>query len=52
MLGARSAITGVVDRDAMRDAILNSVPPRTKELNEKAFNAGYERGEEVVRAHA
>lgn len=51
MLGALAAITKVVDRDAMREAILSSVPPRTKELNEKAFNAGYERGEEVVRAH-
>ena len=52
MLGALSAISGIVDRDAMRDAILNSVPPRTKELNEKAFNAGYERGEEVLHASA
>ena len=52
MLGALAAITEVVDRDAMREAILSSVPPRTKELNEKAFDAGYERGEEVARAHA
>jgi 2-oxoglutarate ferredoxin oxidoreductase subunit gamma len=50
MLGALAAITGVVDRQAMLDAILNSVPPRTKELNENAFNAGYERGEEVLHA--
>ena len=50
MLGAVAAITGIVDREAMLGAILGSVPPRTKELNEKAFNAGYERGEEVLHA--
>jgi len=50
MLGALAAITGVVSRDAMRDAILNSVPPRTVELNERAFVTGFERGEGVLRA--
>ncbi len=52
MLGALAAISGIVDREAMLNAVLDSVPPRTKELNEKAFNAGYERGEEIVHADA
>jgi len=50
MLGALSAITGLVSRDAMLEAILASVPPRTKELNERAFDAGYEKGQEVASA--
>jgi len=50
MLGALAAITGVVSRDAMREAILSSVPPRTVELNERAFETGFERGEEAARA--
>ncbi len=49
MLGALTAITGVVSRDAMLEAILSSVPPKTKDLNERAFTTGFERGEESVR---
>ncbi len=52
MLGALAAITAVVSRDAMLEAILSSVPPRTKELNERAFVTGYERGEGALRADA
>ena len=51
MLGALAAITEIVSRDAMLDAILNSVPPRTKALNESAFVAGYERGKEALGEH-
>jgi 2-oxoglutarate ferredoxin oxidoreductase subunit gamma len=50
MLGALAAISGVVSREAMIEAILNSVPPRTKELNEQAFVAGFQQGEEARRA--
>jgi 2-oxoglutarate ferredoxin oxidoreductase subunit gamma len=50
MLGAMTAITGAISRDAMLQAILASVPPRTKELNEKAFSTGFERGKEVLGA--
>jgi len=44
MLGALTAITGVVSKDAMREAILSSVPPKTKDLNGRAFDLGYEQG--------
>ena len=52
MLGALAAISDLVTREAMRDAILSSVPPRTKELNEKAFDTGFEQGEEARRARS
>jgi 2-oxoglutarate ferredoxin oxidoreductase subunit gamma len=48
MLGALSAITGLVSREAMLEGILASVPAHTKELNERAFLAGYETGREVA----
>lgn len=47
MLGALTAITEVVSKKAMLEAILSSVPPHTKELNERAFNVGYEWGKEA-----
>ena len=47
MLGALTAISALVSKEAMREAILSSVPPHTKELNERAFNVGYDRGKEV-----
>ncbi|UCF10835.1 MAG: 2-oxoacid:acceptor oxidoreductase family protein [Candidatus Bipolaricaulota bacterium] len=50
MLGALAAITKLVTREAMLEAILSSVPPKTKELNERAFTAGFEKGEEVLGA--
>jgi 2-oxoglutarate ferredoxin oxidoreductase subunit gamma len=50
MLGAIAAITGVVSKDAMREAILSSVPPKTKELNGRAFDLGYEQGEGALNA--
>ena len=41
MLGFFSAVTKIVPKDAMRDAVKDSVPPGTEELNLKAFDAGY-----------
>jgi 2-oxoglutarate ferredoxin oxidoreductase subunit gamma len=40
MLGFFTAVTGVVSRDRMRDAVEASVPAGTTELNLKAFDAG------------
>jgi len=50
MLGALTAITGIVAKKAMLEAILSSVPPKTKDLNGSAFTAGYERGKGVKSA--
>lgn len=40
MLGFFSGVTGIVPREAMREAVKASVPPGTEELNLKAFDAG------------
>lgn len=47
MLGFFTAVTDVVSYDAMKNAILSSVPKGTEKLNESAFNKGYEHGKGV-----
>jgi 2-oxoglutarate ferredoxin oxidoreductase subunit gamma len=42
MIGFVAAVTKIVSRDAMRDAVKGSVPAGTEELNLKAFDAGYD----------
>jgi len=42
MLGALTALTEVVSKEAMHKAVLDSVPKGTEELNMKAFSRGYE----------
>jgi 2-oxoglutarate ferredoxin oxidoreductase subunit gamma len=44
MLGFFTAVTGLLNADAVRKAIKNSVPKGTEELNLKAFEKGYEYG--------
>lgn len=44
MLGFFAAVTGMLPEDAVKEAILSSVPPHTRELNEKAFRTGYDEG--------
>ena len=48
MLGFWAAILGVVSRGAMRQSVAESVPPKTIEVNMKAFDVGYERGLEIL----
>ncbi len=47
MLGAFSAITGIVTKDAMKKAILRNVPKGTEELNILAFEKGYDYGKQL-----
>jgi len=42
MLGAFAAVTGIISKDAMLESVRSSVPPKTIDLNVKAFEAGYE----------
>lgn len=42
MLGFVAAVTGIASRDAMRDAVKDSVPRGTEELNLRAFDAGWD----------
>jgi len=44
MTGFFGAISGLLERDSLRKAIEDSVPPAFAELNRKAFDAGYEYG--------
>lgn len=49
MLGFFTAISNDVSYDAMKNAILSSVPKGTEELNENAFEKGYNYGKEAKR---
>lgn len=44
MVGFMSAVTKLIDVEAMRKAVLVSVPKGTEDLNIKAFNMGFEYG--------
>jgi 2-oxoglutarate ferredoxin oxidoreductase subunit gamma len=49
MLGALVGITGVVPKDAMEKAILDSVPKRTIELNKRAYEEGFKEGRKELK---
>lgn len=44
MLGCLVGLTGAVSRDSLRKAISASVPPKTVDMNLKAFEEGFKRG--------
>ncbi|HOL71333.1 MAG TPA: 2-oxoacid:acceptor oxidoreductase family protein [Bryobacteraceae bacterium] len=44
MVGFFAAVTGLVSPDALRRAVVDSVPPATRDLNLRAFDKGYEYG--------
>lgn len=48
MLGFWTAIVAVVSKDAMRQAITESVPPKTVDLNLKVFDMGYQEGSKLT----
>jgi len=48
MLGALTAITSVVDKDQMKESVLNSVPEGTEELNETALERGFQYGKDLI----
>jgi len=49
MLGFFTAITGAVSVDAARDAVTDSVPKGTEEMNSTAFNKGCDYGLAVLK---
>jgi 2-oxoglutarate ferredoxin oxidoreductase subunit gamma len=51
MLGFVTSVTEVVGYDAMKSAILDTVPPGTEELNLKAYNTGYDEGMKALEHH-
>jgi 2-oxoglutarate ferredoxin oxidoreductase subunit gamma len=50
MVGFFAAVTGLVDRDALRKAVADSVPSHFTDLNLKAFDKGFEYGTNKVKA--
>lgn len=49
MVGFFTAVTGLISHDAMRSAVLDSIPKGTEELNTRAFEKGYEYGLEELK---
>lgn len=47
MLGFFTAVTELFSKESMKEAVLTTVPAHTKELNEQAFEKGYEYGQEL-----
>jgi 2-oxoglutarate ferredoxin oxidoreductase subunit gamma len=46
MLGFFAAVTKIVEKDEIREAVRHSVPPGTETLNLRAFDAGWDHFEE------
>ena len=49
MVGASMAIFGLLDEEAVRKSVLDSVPKRFLELNEKAYVKGLEAGKDALK---
>ncbi len=52
MLGFVSAVSDLVTVESLRDAVLSSVPPHTKDKNSKAFDRGREYGAAILKSRA
>ena len=48
MLSAVAAITGLISKEGVREAIVSSVRPQFVEVNEKAVEAGYAYGRSLT----
>ena len=49
MVGASTSIFGLLDEDAVKKSVLDSVPSRFKDLNEKAYEKGLEAGKNALK---
>ena len=49
MLGFITATAGIVGYNSMKQAVLDSIPPGTEELNLSAFQAGFDYGAALIR---
>ena len=50
MVGFTAAVTELVSKDALRQAVADSVPPHFRDLNLKAFDRGYEYGVQTLQS--
>ncbi len=48
MVGFFGAVTNLLDRESLRQAVTDSVPPAFRELNQRAFDRGYDYGSELL----
>ena len=48
MVGFFGAVTDLLDRDSLRQAVAASVPPSFRELNLRAFDKGFEYGSQLL----
>ena len=51
MLGLWTAIIEAVSKPAMRQSLADAVPPKTLEVNARAFDVGYEEGKRLKAAN-
>jgi 2-oxoglutarate ferredoxin oxidoreductase subunit gamma len=49
MIGFFTAVTGLIAKEAMKEAVLSSVPAGTEKLNTLAFETGYEHYEKTYK---
>jgi 2-oxoglutarate ferredoxin oxidoreductase subunit gamma len=52
MLGFLASVADVVNPNSLRSAVLDSVPPATKENNARAFDRGREYGEAILKGRS
>ena len=50
MLGFVCAVTDITSTEAMKKAVLDSVPKGTEDLNMNAFDRGYKHGEQLLKS--
>ena len=48
MVGFFGTVTGVLDPDALRKAVADSIPPTMQKLNLEAFDKGFFSGRDLV----
>lgn len=48
MLGAFTAITGIVNKESIKESVKENIPKGTEELNFTAFEKGYEYGKKLL----
>ncbi len=49
VVGCFTAVTGMLDKEAVKKAVEDSIPKGTEELNIKAFESGYEHGLHILK---
>jgi len=51
MVGFFGAVTGILEPEALRQAVADSVPPALQKLNLEAFDKGFAYGSQLIAAN-